>query len=85
MLEQLCTVSQPREDEMKREHRATVGHKTATTGYARGKAVAQYSLDNSDAALVRCWAVDHLSGVELVGIPVLPKHGWSSMPPVGCQ
>ena len=70
---------------MKSEHRATAGRETAITGYARGKAAAQVSLDNSNAALVRCWAVDHLSGVELVGIPVLPKHGWSSMPPVRCQ
>ena len=63
---------------MKSEHRASVGSKTAITGYARGKAAAQHSLDSSTAALVRevrCWAVDHSSEVELIGVPILPKHG----------
>lgn len=72
-LEQLC-ISAPRVD-MKSEHRATIGRETAITGYARGKATAQHSLDNSNAALVQCWAVDHSFEVELVGIPILPKHG----------
>lgn len=69
---------------MKSEHRATAGRETATTGYARGKATAQHSLDNSNAALVPCWAADHLSGVELIGLPILPKHSWSCMFPVRC-
>jgi hypothetical protein len=72
-LEQLC-ISAPRAD-MKSKHRATIGRETAITGYARGKATAQHSLDNSNAALVQCWAVDHSSEVELIGIPILPKHG----------
>jgi hypothetical protein len=70
---------------MKRENRATNDRETAITGYARGKAAAQHSLDNSNAVLGRCWAVDHLSGVELVGIPTLPKHGWSCLLHVRCQ
>lgn len=37
---------------MKSEHRATARRETAITGYARGKATAQVSLDNSNAALV---------------------------------
>lgn len=35
---------------MESEHRAAAGRETAITGYARGKAAAQVSLDNSDAA-----------------------------------
>jgi hypothetical protein len=64
---------------MKSEHRASVGSKMAITGYARGKAAAQHSLDSSTAGLVRevrCWAVDHSSEVELIGVPILPpKYG----------